>query len=58
MSSSEDEEIVNVKRKKGIVNDKMCRRNVIKKCKVSGKEHVNWVGKTVQAKKPGSNDCR
>lgn len=57
MSSSEDEGTV-VKKRKGVVNQEMYRRNVIKKAKVSGKEHVNWAGKTVPAKTPGSNDCR
>lgn len=57
MNSSEDEGTV-VKRKKGAVNQETYRRNVIKKAKVTGKEHVNWAGKTVPAKTQGSNDCR
>ncbi|XP_046662908.1 uncharacterized protein LOC124355798 [Homalodisca vitripennis] len=41
----------------GVKNEEKYRRNVIKKSKVEGKEHVNWKGKTVPAKNPGSNVC-
>lgn len=57
MSSSEEEGPV-TKIRRGIRNEASYRRNVIKKSKVSGKELVNWVGKTISAKKPGSNFCR
>lgn len=57
MSSSEEEGPV-TKRRRGIRNEESYRRNVIKKSNDSGKEHVNWVGKTISAKKPGSNVCR
>lgn len=57
MSSSDEEGPIN-KRRKGVRNDEKYRRNIIKKSKVAGEEHVNWAGKTVPAKKPGSNFCR
>lgn len=49
MSSSEEEGPV-AKRRRGIRNEESYRRNVIKKSKDSGKEHVNRVGKTISAK--------
>lgn len=57
MNSSDEEVLVN-KRRKGFRNDEKYRRNVIKKSKVAGQEHINWAGKTVPAKKPPSNFCR
>lgn len=56
MSSSEEEGPVN-KRRRDVKKDEKYRRNVIKKSKTSGKEHVNWGGKTIPVKTPGSNVC-
>ncbi|KAG8292790.1 hypothetical protein J6590_031769 [Homalodisca vitripennis] len=57
-SADSEEEGQSNKRRKGVKNEEKYRRNVIKKSKVEGKEHVNWKGKTVPAKNPGSNVCR
>ena len=56
--SSSDEEVEGGKRKKGIVNSEKYRRNIIKHAKVSGKAHINWIGKMVPAKSPGCCICR
>ncbi|XP_072399201.1 uncharacterized protein [Diabrotica undecimpunctata] len=58
MSGSDEEWGMGInKKRKGVTNDDKYKRNIIKKSKVAGQEHVNWVGKTVPAKKPGSNFC-
>lgn len=61
MISSDDEvsESTNTgqKRKKGVVNEDKYKRNVVKKAKIKGVEHVNWSGKLVPAKQPGSTTC-
>lgn len=58
MSSSDDEMPEVRKRKKGIINADKYKRNIIKKAKILGTEHINWKGKMVPAQQPGSNNCR
>lgn len=59
MSDLEGEVVLNHtrKRKKGILNTEGYKRNIIKLAKVKGDEHVNWTGRTIQAKKPGPTNC-
>lgn len=61
MSDLGDEGIIVVnqtqKRKKGVLNTEGYKRNVIKTAKLKGDEHVNWAGKTIKAKQPGSTNC-
>lgn len=58
MSDLEGECIIVVnqiqKRKKGVLNTEGYKRNLIKTAKLKGDEHVNWAGKTVEEKQPGS----
>lgn len=49
-SSSESEPVIPKKRKKGVVNRDSYKRNVIKKAKLQGVEHINYCGKVVPAK--------
>lgn len=49
-SSSESEEEIRQKRKKGVVNYKNYKRNVIKNAKLKGEQHINYVGKVIPAK--------
>lgn len=59
MSESEEEiQTESNKRKKGIVRGDSYRRNIIKKAKVKGQGYVNWAGKSVEGKTPGSTNCR
>ena len=58
MSYSDEDDNSLKRRKKGVVNSERYKRNVVKKAKVAGKEHINMVGKTIPAKKPASNVCR
>lgn len=57
MSSSENEIMVNSKRKKGVINSDNYKRNKIKKAKLMGIEHVNWAGNLVPSKLP-STGCQ
>lgn len=59
MSESEEEAQNNSsnKRKKGVIKSELYKRNSIKRAKVKGEEHVNWAGKKIQEKKPGSTVC-
>nr|XP_047127160.1 uncharacterized protein LOC124808091 [Hydra vulgaris] len=57
MSCSDEDENLLKRRKKEVVNSERYKRNVIKKAKVSGKEDINMVGKTIPDKKPASNVC-
>lgn len=49
-SSSESENETPRKRKKGVVNSETYKKNIIKKARVHGLQHVNYAGKDVPAK--------
>lgn len=55
--SSDEENVEQRKRKKGVVNTDKYKRNAIKKAKITGAEHINWAGRLIPAKQPGSTSC-
>lgn len=57
MSSSEEETVVPVKRKKGIVHVEEYKKEKIKLSRVKGTAYTNYSGKDVAARVTGE-DCR
>lgn len=55
--SQSDDNILQRKRKKGILNTDSYKSNVVKRAKVKGIQHVNHVGKSLNARITGP-DCR
>lgn len=49
MSSESEVEYPKI-RKKGVVNTEKYKRNIIKKAKLRGEQHINYSGKLVPAK--------
>jgi len=54
MSSDDECILVLSKEKKGVSNSDKYKRNIIKRAKIEGKKHTNWIGKIVAANNDSS----
>lgn len=57
MSSEEESEFMQGKRKKGSKNTFLYKANVIKRSRVKFEPYKNWTGKEVVPRQPGK-DCK
>lgn len=60
-SSSDESEpdlsLAKTKKRKGVVNSELCKRNVIEKARIMGTEYTNYAGNPVAARTTGK-DCK
>lgn len=57
INEEECDTVIPTKRLKGVFHTEAYKRNVVRKSKVAGKQHRNWKGNIVEARKTGKA-CR